>query len=476
VAEIRTMLEERTKPFKLVKYFTFTSLILTFLGILILAGLNNHWARMMQLKKSEDYAKLLVANLNHQVYMKFYLPLSITRHKVIRLSEEKYYKRMDTVVRSTLHSFNVEKVNIYDKNNTIIYSYDQKLIGVNTVGSKGYLSALSGASTSKLIQRGNFFQLLFGFPKNAKLITFAPLRTEEPLPTLTRQIFGVFEIIQDISEDCKTIFRFQILAIITITLIMGALFLALFFVVKRGEAIIENRARERLRLKEQLTRARHLSSLGEMVAGVSHEIRNPLGIIRSSAALLKKKMNHFDPSSAIPEIIIEESDRLNNIITDFLNFAKPKMPNLAPCRVEEVLDRNITFLASQLKKQGYIIKKHYDNNLPKIMADSAMLYQAFLNILINSMQAMPGGGEIHIQLTSKDDLITITFEDEGEGIPKDVMEKIWEPFFTTKEMGTGLGLGIVKNIIEAHNGTIHIDNRSARGSRVLVELPVRTII
>ena len=88
---------------------------------------------------------------------------------------------------------------------------------------------------------------------------------------------------------------------------------------------------------------------------------------------------------------------------------------------------------------------------------------------------MPGGGEIHIQLTSRDDLITITFEDEGEGIPEDVMEKIWEPFFTTKEMGTGLGLGIVKNIIEAHNGTIHIDNRSARGSRVLVELPVRKI-
>ncbi|MBU4345003.1 MAG: two-component sensor histidine kinase [Proteobacteria bacterium] len=465
--------DEKVKPFKLVKYFTFTSLILIFLGILILAGFNNHWSRMMQLKKSEDYARLLVANLNHQVYMKFYLPLSITRHRVIRLSEEKYYKRMDMIVKSTLHSFNVEKVNIYDKNNTIIYSYDQKLIGSDNVGGKGYLSALSGASTSKLIQRGNFFQILLGFPQDVKLITFAPLRTEEPLPTLTRQVFGVFEIVQDISEDFKTIFRFQILAIITITLIMGALFLALFFVVKRGEAIIENRARERLRLKEQLTKAQHLSSLGEMVAGVSHEIRNPLGIIRSSAALLKKKMNHFDPSSAIPDIIIEESDRLNNIITDFLSFAKPKMPNLAPCRVEEVLDRNITFLASQIEKQGYIINKHYDSNLPEIMADSAMLYQAFLNILINSMQAMPGGGKIDIQLTSKDNSVTITFEDEGEGMPEDVMEKIWEPFFTTKEKGTGLGLGIVKNIIEMHNGTIHIDNRSARGARIAVKLPVK---
>ncbi|HUV51243.1 MAG TPA: ATP-binding protein [Anaerolineae bacterium] len=468
--------DEKVKPFKLVKYFTFTSLILTFSGILILAGLNNHWSRMMQIKKSEDYAKLLVANLNHQVYMKFYLPLSITHQKVIRLSEEKYYKRMDMIVKSTLHSFNVEKVNIYDKNNTIIYSYDQKLIGSENVGDKGYISALSDASTSKLIQRGNFFQILFGFPQDVKLITFAPLRTEEPLPTLKRQVFGVFEIVQDISEDFKTIFRFQILAIITIALIMGALFLALFFVVKRGEAIIENRALERLRLKEQLTKARHLSSLGEMVAGVSHEIRNPLGIIRSSADLLKKKMNHFDPSSTIPDIILEESDRLNNIITDFLNFAKPKMPNLVPCHVEEVLDRNITFLEPQIKKQGYIIKKHYDNNLPKIMADSAMLYQAFLNILINSMQAMPGGGEIDIQLTSKDDSVTITFEDQGEGMPEDVMEKIWEPFFTTKEKGTGLGLGIVKNIIEMHEGSIRIDNKPAHGACVRIELPVHSAI
>ncbi|MDO9565200.1 MAG: ATP-binding protein [Candidatus Desulfaltia sp.] len=469
-------LDEKVKPFKLVKYFTFTSLILIFLGILILAGLNNHWSRMMQLKKSEDYARLLVANLNHQVYMKFYLPLSITHQKVIRLSEEKHYKRMDMIVKSTLHGFNVEKVNIYNKNNTIIYSYDQKLIGSDNIGGKGYLSALSGASTSKLIQRGNFFQILFEFPRDVKLITFAPLRTEEPLPTLTRQVFGVFEIVQDISEDFKTIFQFQILAIITITLIMGALFLALFFVVKRGEAIIENRALERLQLKEQLTKARHLSSLGEMVAGVSHEIRNPLGIIRSSADLLKKKMNHFDPSSTIPDIILEESDRLNNIITDFLNFAKPKMPNLTPCRVEEVLDRNITFLASQIEKQGYIINKHYDSNLPEIMADSAMLYQAFLNILINSMQAMRGGGKIDIQLTSKDNSVTITFEDEGEGVPKDVMEKIWEPFFTTKEKGTGLGLGIVKNIIKMHEGSIRIDNKPAHGACITIELPVHRAI
>ncbi len=251
---------------------------------------------------------------------------------------------------------------------------------------------------------------------------------------------------------------------------MGVLFLVLLFVVKRGEAIIEKRALERIRLKEKLSRAEHLSSLGEMVAGISHEIRNPLGIIMSSSELLKKKM--ADPSNPIPNVIIEESSRLNDIITDFLNFAKPRTPNLISCKIEDIIEKNITFLESQIKKEGYIIDKHYDNNLPEITADSDMLYQAFLNILINAMHAMPQGGEINVQIRSSDNAVKIFFEDQGEGIPEDIVEKIWDPFFTTKSKGTGLGLGIVKNIIESHGGSVRISNRSVSGARVTVKIPV----
>jgi signal transduction histidine kinase len=244
-------------------------------------------------------------------------------------------------------------------------------------------------------------------------------------------------------------------------------------VVKRGESIIEKRAQERLKLKEQLSRAEHLSTLGEMVAGISHEIRNPLGIIKSSSELLKKKMTNYDPSNSIPDIIIEESIRLNNIITDFLNFAKPKIPNLMDCNVEAVLEKNINFLASHIEKEGYAVAKHYDNNIPEITADSDMLYQAFLNILINAMQAMPEGGKIHVAIQSTDKTVKIFFEDDGEGIPQDLMEKIWDPFFTTKAKGTGLGLGIVKNIIESHSGSVQISAKPGAGARVKVELPVK---
>ena len=101
-----------------------------------------------------------------------------------------------------------------------------------------------------------------------------------------------------------------------------------------------------------------------------------------------------------------------------------------------------------------------------------MLYQAFLNILINAMQAMPGGGIIHVNIHSADHSVTIVIEDEGEGIPEELSEKIWDPFFTTKAKGTGLGLGIVKNIIESHEGSIRITNKPDAGSRVTIALPV----
>jgi two-component system sensor histidine kinase HydH len=463
--------EEKIKPFRLVKYFAFTGLIVIFLVTIILSVLNTHWVKSMQRKKSEDYARVLIENLNHQVFLQFVIPVVMMNGK-IQLSKREQFERMDSVVRSTMHSFKVETVNIYSMDNKISYSLDESLIGRENYGGTGYLQARDGKWNSKLVQRGNFLEILLGSPKEVHLITFAPLRQESKVGQISGRVLGVVEIVQDLSEDYKTIFSIQILVIVTCTVLMGALFFVLVFVVKRGESIIQKRAMERLRLKERLAHAERLSSMGEMAAAISHEIRNPLGIIRSSAELLKKKAAKVDPANTIPDIIVEESTRLNSIITDFINYAKPRSPNIVPCRVEEVIEKNITFLEAQIKKQGYIIEKKYQNSLPEIMADSAMLYQSFLNILINAMQSMPGGGRILVEISSNDHILTVNFDDEGQGIPPENLEKIWDPFFTTKDMGTGLGLGIVKNIIESHGGSIQIVNRPVRGARVMIELPV----
>ncbi|MDJ0831819.1 MAG: ATP-binding protein, partial [Desulfobacterales bacterium] len=226
-------------------------------------------------------------------------------------------------------------------------------------------------------------------------------------------------------------------------------------------------------LEEKLSQAERLSSLGEMTAAISHEIRNPLGIIKSSAEHLKKKGLPDDPSFKIIDIIVEEARRLNSIITDFINFARPRNPNLQPCGVEEIIEKNLNFLSAQAKEQGIQIIKQLNGQSPEIVADKEMLYQAFLNIALNAMQAMPTGGEMVIETKSNDHFVKVIFDDTGEGIADEIISKIWDPFFTSKEKGTGLGLGIVKSIIEIHGGQVNVANKATKGVRVKVKLPIR---
>ena len=469
--ETATIPVEKTKPFRLVKYFTLSRLVVIFVGTLVLSAFDTHLARRMQLQKSEEYAKLLVENLNHQIFLQFILP-AVLKYNRIQLRNPEQYNRLDHVVRSTLHSFKVDMVNIYDMQSTIAYSFDKNIIGRKDIRSSGYKEAIEGKSSSRLVQRGNFFEIMLGFPKDSHLITISPLRAEKQVARLSGPVLGAIEIKLDLTEEYKTIFNFQIRVIITSAIVMIALFLVLLLIVKNGEAIIERRALERLRLKEQLNRAEHLSSLGEMVAAVSHEIRNPLGIILSSTELMQKKLDADDPANTLTGIIMEEAGRLNTIITDFLNFARPRTPNLSPCRIDHILDKNITFLEPQIQSRGYTIERQFAEALPEINADADMLYQAFLNILINAMQAMSDGGRINVMVDSPDNMVKVSITDTGPGISEDIKDKIWDPFFTTKDKGTGLGLGIVKNIVKTHSGRIAIENLPEGGTCVAIDLPV----
>ncbi len=460
------------KPFRLVKFFTFSSLVIMFAATIIISALNAHWVKNILLEKNEEYASVLVENLNHQIISRFMFPV-IRQYGEIRLRQKEQYLLMDKVVRSTLYSFNIEMVNIYDENNIISYSFDTAKIGQQNVGGFNYEKAMKREATSRLIQQGSFLELMLWFPQKTKIITFSPLRAPnlQSLASLAGPTLGVVEMVRDVSDDYKKVFKLQGLIIGSCFIVMGILFIVLRFVVKHGEKIIERRADERLKLEEKLRQTEHLSAIGEMTAGVSHEIRNPLGIIKSSAQLLKKKMEKVDAQSTIPDIIIEESARLDNIITDFLNFARPRIPDFHPCRIENIIEKNISYLSPQIEDNNFKIIKEISDSLPDISADSAMLYQAFLNILINAFQSLKQNGQITIRARWVSGYIIINFIDNGEGVPEEVLKKIWTPFFTTKDTGTGLGLGIVKNIIEAHKGAITITNESSKGANVEIRLP-----
>ena len=467
---------ERIRPFKLVKYFTFSSLIVILIGSLALSMVIARRAETVLIKKSEDYALLMAENLNHQVFLQFLVPAALQFGQVIKLRNKALFERLDQVVRNTLHSFTVETVNIFDReNNVIFYSFDEDLVGKKGVGGIDYQQALLGKSTSRLIRREGFLSMLMGTPKESELRTYVPLRAERPLSNIEGPILGVFEIVQDLSDDYQTIAHFKYRIMVTSVLIMGLLFVVLRHIVKRGEKIIEKRASERLLLKEKLNQAERLASLGEMVAAVSHEIRNPLGIISSTAELLKRKLPRTDPQDQLADVIVQEANRLNSIVSDFLNFARPPTLNLTSCKVEDILEENLTFLAPEIQSKGYEIHKEFATHVPEIQADPGLLYQAFSNILMNAMQAMPEGGSIYIEVSARANVLTIIFADEGKGIPDEVLKKIWEPFFTTKEKGSGLGLPIVKKIVEGHGGTVGIGNGREKGAQVTVTLPVKGV-
>jgi two-component system sensor histidine kinase HydH len=254
-------------------------------------------------------------------------------------------------------------------------------------------------------------------------------------------------------------------------LIMGLIFLALLLVVHKAEGTIKQRAQEQRKLQEQLHQAERLAVLGEMVAGVSHEIKNPLGIIRSTAELLASMPGANDTQRKLSTVITEESTRLNRIVTEFLDFARPQTPNLQKCDLKQIIEKNLTFLEPELQKRGITVRNNLDSRSLALLADQELLYRAFLNIFINSIQSIGNGGRIEIFVSHESENYRIEIEDNGCGIHQENLKKIFNPFFTTKEKGSGLGLSIVRKIIEGHQGSITIESEKGQGTRVKLLLP-----
>jgi signal transduction histidine kinase len=286
-------------------------------------------------------------------------------------------------------------------------------------------------------------------------------------------IGGVFELIQDMSKQYESIVKFQYLVFGLSILIMGLIFLALLLIVHKAERMIEQRALEQRELESQLHLAERLAALGEMVAGISHEIKNPLGIIRSTAELLGEMPDANDNQKRLSGVIKEESTRLNQIVTEFLDFARPQEPNLNECQLEEIIEKNLSFIRPELEKKGIQVHENLNGRSFRLRADQDLLYRAFLNILINAMHSMQDGGTIDIIVEEARDGYSIEFEDTGCGISQENVDKIFNPFFTTKEKGSGLGLSIVRKIIEGHRGTIGIESVEGQGTKVQVQLPRR---
>jgi len=231
-------------------------------------------------------------------------------------------------------------------------------------------------------------------------------------------------------------------------------------------------------VQEEARRSERLAALGQMTAGLAHEIRNPLGVIKGSAEMLSQKLQESNPlASELAGYILSEVNRLSALVARFLDFARPQALERTPADIREVVDRALAAVAAQHTEAKVTVERAYATALPQVPMDESLCVQVFQNLALNAYEAMePDGGTLHVEITPSlrdgGRGAEVTFCDTGPGIPPDRRQQVFDPFFTTKKNGVGLGLAIVSKIVDEHRGSLRVEGEPGHGACFHVFLPV----
>jgi two-component system sensor histidine kinase HydH len=241
-----------------------------------------------------------------------------------------------------------------------------------------------------------------------------------------------------------------------------------------GAVLLIRDLREIRALQEKVARAERLASLGRLAAGMAHEIRNPLSSIRGFAQFFLKRFSDKDEEREYAAIMVKEVDRLNRVITDLLDFARPKEPRRESQPLAPIADHALSILAPDLAARKVAVARLFTADLPPVPVDRDQILRLFINLILNAAESMETGGELTIGLDRRTspEGIEITVSDTGTGIAPEDRERIFEPFFSRKRKGTGLGLAIVHQIVETHQGTIALESRPEAGTTFRIRLPL----
>ena len=234
------------------------------------------------------------------------------------------------------------------------------------------------------------------------------------------------------------------------------------------------------RFKEEFRKNESLAQMTTMAAGVAHEIKNPLASISIYLQLMDKMMEKNGSMTRAEakkylDVVSEEVDRINKIAVDFLFAVKPMKVNLAICNVNDIVKKTVDVIKAELKEKGISLKMHLAVSLPKVLADSTLIQQSILNLVKNAIQAMPEGKkdpEISISTFIEGDMVKISVADNGCGMTEEQMSKIFEPYYTTKSSGTGLGLTVLFKIMKQHEGDVTVRSTPGAGSEFTLQIPV----
>jgi signal transduction histidine kinase len=249
--------------------------------------------------------------------------------------------------------------------------------------------------------------------------------------------------------------------------------------VSRYQSLAETLAQTNQQLEQAQAEARRserLAALGQLSAGLAHEIRNPLGVIKGSAETLEKKLASNDPViGELTGFISSEVTRLNTLVSRFLNFARPLQLQTRPQDIRPILEQALKAARDRWPELPVRVEREYGINLPKVLVDEELCEQVFINLILNAYEAMPEGGKLRVVVTAANSEarrgVEIQILDSGPGVPPELREQIFNPFFTTKKDGVGLGLSLVSKIVDDHQGWLRTENQDGGGACFRTFLP-----
>ncbi|OEU68944.1 MAG: two-component sensor histidine kinase [Desulfovibrio sp. S3730MH75] len=461
--------DPQIQSFHLVKLLSWTLLAVIVASSLGLSVFLAKHADETLLEKQKEFSLLQAENLNHQIYRRFILPTIIGYGK-IGLKNEEQMQRLDQVVRSTIHSFKVNEVRIYDPGLMVTYSLDKENIGKENLGGEFIKKVMeTGEPKYEFISKKSAIGAIFDLnmrPGTMLLKIVYPLRSEKSLNIEENIIMGALVLTQDITEDYQSVINFERLILFTSCFSALILFATIMAVVKRADIINTQRMKDRQTFEKELNQSEKLASIGRMVSGVAHEIRNPLGIISSSSELLLKRMKDSDPlNERILSAIHEECKRLSRTVSDFLDYARPRKLAFVSIDPADLIDKISMFMEQKCHAQGIEFERKYVHG-HMVCGDEDLLYRAFYNLVGNALQAIDKDGKICVSIEEVKNGVNIIFSDTGPGFSPEIIGKVKDPFFTTKDSGTGLGLAIVSNIVESHEGRLTVMNNEEGGARI----------
>jgi len=236
-------------------------------------------------------------------------------------------------------------------------------------------------------------------------------------------------------------------------------------------------ANEKLReTQEQLVRSERLAAIGQLAGGVGHELRNPLGAIKNAVYYIKGKVAKSELAQQEPRvteflnIVDDEINSSNKIINDLLGFSRVGKPSVSPTRIERVIKDALSHMPIP---ENIELVKRLDADLPEVEIDTDQIRQVLVNMVANAVEAMPEGGKLTIGARQRDKFLDVEIADTGYGIPQETIDKIFDPLFTTKAKGIGLGLSVCLSIIERHEGSIEVKSEAGKGTTFIIKLPLK---